>query len=281
MTDTLILESRGAKPIECQLMSIPRQRPLSLADERFLMIRTLCSHCAPGVRTTSPTEGWHRLIAAARGILLVRTPHGQWSAPARNAVWVPQGVRAEIETCVETDLRIFFLRDSRAAWNRQPVPRRSSVITVGALLRESLARVAEIGALDRRIEWHLALTGLLLHEIHAGAAEPLELPWPRDSRLARVAALVHAAPAGRRDLPDLCKGQGVSMRTVQRLFPQETGLTFEAWRTRVRLLHATRLLAEGRKVSEVAARCGYRSPSAFVIAFSRLTGLTPGKFRST
>jgi AraC-like DNA-binding protein len=259
-------------------MSSVRQPRLSASDERFFIVRTMLASCAPGLRTTSPTLGWHRLVAASHGVILARTPDGQWSAPARNAVWVPAGVRAELETCVETSLRVFYIRDSRAAWCRSGVVRGSRTITVGPLLREVLARIAEVSALDRRVDWHAALARLLLHEVRRGAIAPQELIWPRDARAARVAAVVQADPADQRRLRELCAGRGVSVRTVQRLFPLETGLTFEAWRTRVRFLHATRLLAEGRKVGDAAASCGYRSPSAFVTAFSRFAGMTPGRF---
>jgi len=173
---------------------------------------------------------------------------------------------------------VFYIRASRAAWCRGGAPERSRTVTADALLREVLARIGELSVLDRRIHWHVALAQVLLHEVRRGAIEPLELIWPRDERAARVAALVHADPANHRRLRDLSRTQGVSMRTVQRLFPLETGITFESWRARVRFLHATRLLAEGRKVGAVATSCGYRSPSAFVTAFTRFAGMTPGQF---
>jgi AraC-like DNA-binding protein len=262
-------------------MSSPRQPRLTPADERFLIVRTMVAQCAPGLRTTSPTVGWHRLVGAAQGIIIVRTAQGQWSAPARNAVWVPAGMRAELETCVQTSLQMLYIRDSRAAWSRIGVPTGSRTISVGPLLREVIDRVAQLSALDRRVGWHVALAQLLLHEVRNGAKAPHELIWPRDPRAARVASLVQAYPADARRLHELCKGQGVSVRTVQRIFPLETGLAFEQWRVRFRFLHASRLLAEGRKVSEVAASCGYRSPSAFVVAFTRLAGVTPGKLCRT
>jgi AraC-like DNA-binding protein len=79
-------------------------------------------------------------------------------------------------------------------------------------------------------------------------------------------------------LPGLCRGQGISPRTVQRLFPLQTGLTFAQWRARLRHLHAARLLGEGRTVAQTALDCGYQSTSAFVAAFRGLAGVTPGQF---
>lgn len=255
-------------------MSDARQLRLTAADERFLIVRTMCARCSPGLRTTSPTRGWHRLVTAAEGVILVRTAEGRWSAPPRNGIWVPAGVHAELEMCVQTSLHVFYIRDSRAAWSRGGTPRESHTVTTGPLLRELLSKVVELHALDGRIDWHVAIARLLLHEVRSGAVEPVELVWPSDKRVTRVASLVQANPGDGRRLRELCQGQGVSVRTVQRLFPEETGLTFESWRARVRFLHATRLLAEGRKISDVAANCGYRSTSAFVAAFSRFAGVT-------
>lgn len=259
-------------------MSFARQSRLALADERFLIVRTLISGCAPGLRTTSPAAGWHRLVSAGQGIIIVRTPVGQWSAPARSAVWVPEGVKAELETAVQTTLRVFYIRHSRGRWASGGWPEHSRAIAVGSLLREVLERITTIGHLDRRVACQVALAQLLLHEIRAGAREPNELVWPRDPRAVRVASIVQADPSDGRRLGELCRGRGVGVRTVQRLFPRETGLTFENWRARVRHLHASRLLSEGRKVSEVAEACGYRSASAFVAAFKRTAGVTPGQF---
>ncbi|MBL8114640.1 MAG: helix-turn-helix domain-containing protein, partial [Acidobacteria bacterium] len=58
----------------------------------------------------------------------------------------------------------------------------------------------------------------------------------------------------------------------------ETGLTLEAWRLRARLLRAVEHLAGGRAVTAVAIDVGYESPSAFIAAFRRELGETPGRF---
>jgi Helix-turn-helix domain len=54
-----------------------------------------------------------------------------------------------------------------------------------------------------------------------------------------------------------------------------------AWRTLLRLQAALSMLASGEPVSRVAGRVGYETPSAFVAAFRRETGQTPGTFFRT
>jgi AraC-like DNA-binding protein len=53
---------------------------------------------------------------------------------------------------------------------------------------------------------------------------------------------------------------------------------FGRWRTLLRLRAALSMLAAGQPVSRVAGRVGYDTPSAFVAAFRRETGQTPGSY---
>ncbi len=69
-----------------------------------------------------------------------------------------------------------------------------------------------------------------------------------------------------------------SPRTLERIFRNETGMTFGKWRQQLRLLHAMRLLAAGRPVTTVAFEVGYDSPSAFVAMFRRTLGQTPRRY---
>jgi AraC-like DNA-binding protein len=68
------------------------------------------------------------------------------------------------------------------------------------------------------------------------------------------------------------------VKTIQRLFVKETGMTFGQWRQQARLLRALELLAVGEKVIDVALALGYESPSAFAAMFRKQFGQTPSQF---
>jgi AraC-like DNA-binding protein len=55
-------------------------------------------------------------------------------------------------------------------------------------------------------------------------------------------------------------------------------MTFGRWRQRLRFVEALRLLAKGHAVTRVALDVGYQSPSAFISAFRRELGTTPGRY---
>ena len=107
---------------------------------------------------------------------------------------------------------------------------------------------------------------------------PLELPMPREARALRIARRVQDDPAESATLDELARSAGGSRRTLERLFHAETGMSFGRWRQQARLLHAMRLLAGGAPVTTVALDVGYESTSAFIAAFSRALGTTPGRY---
>jgi len=109
-------------------------------------------------------------------------------------------------------------------------------------------------------------------------ATTLRVPMPRDPRAARVARELGAHPSDPRDLAEWGQAVGASGRTLARLFRAETGLAFGAWRTRLRLQATLPMLAAGSTVAAAARHAGYATPSAFVSAFRRTTGVSPGAY---
>jgi AraC-like DNA-binding protein len=66
---------------------------------------------------------------------------------------------------------------------------------------------------------------------------------------------------------------------LARLFQRDTGMTFQAWRQRLRLTEAQALLAQGETPARAAAAVGYASGPAFGAAFRAAFGKTPGRSR--
>jgi len=108
--------------------------------------------------------------------------------------------------------------------------------------------------------------------------EPLHLPTPADRRLRAITDALSEHPSDGRSLADWARTAGASERTLARLFQRETGMTFGAWRQRLRLLVAIGRLAEGQSVTSAAFDLGYESPSAFVAMFRRELGQPPTRY---
>ncbi|MBV9845015.1 MAG: helix-turn-helix transcriptional regulator [Kutzneria sp.] len=153
-----------------------------------------------------------------------------------------------------------------------------AVVAVSPLLREVLLALTTPEPPTARKATHLR--NVVLDELTPTPQPPLQLPEPRDDRLRAVAYLLHDNPADRRPLAELGRAVGASARTLSRLLRTELGMSFPQWRERLRLLHTVGDLVTDQPVATIAHRYGYSSPSAFIAAFRRAFGTTPGAYQA-
>lgn len=254
-------------------MSAERHTP---SDEPHFLVRTLAADFADGRALKPHAHTWGQLIYASAGLVSVWTEHGSWVLPPQWALWAPSGVAHAMRFTGPTSLRTLYLRPGLADW-----PPRSGVVTVSALLRELILRAVEIGMLDERDRRHVAIAELIAHEFRSSTTRAFDLPLPRSPGLRRVADYLMQRPAHDTGHAALSKRFGIGVRTLERGFVAETGLSLGYWRRQARLLHAMRCLAAGASVKNAAIEAGYQSPSAFVAAFRDVFESTPGQYFSS
>jgi len=81
-------------------------------------------------------------------------------------------------------------------------------------------------------------------------------------------------------VPDLARQTGLCESAFSRLFKKCTGGTVPQYVNRLRIAHASRLLAETDKtVSEIIRLCGYNSPAHFQRQFQRIHNCPPQAYR--
>jgi len=168
-------------------------------------------------------------------------------------------------------MRTLYLRRGLAA--RSPAV--CTVLHVTPFLRELILEAVGAGQLRSRNRLHCALRDLILSQVQCASPIPTFVTMPRDARALAVAQMVQADHAARLPLNALCSSAGASIRTIERTFRREVGLSFESWRKQTRLMKAIELLVAGRQIKEVAFEVGYRQPSAFVEMFRQTLGMTP------
>lgn len=218
---------------------------------------------------------WSKLSYASEGVLRVATPAGAWIAPPQRAVWIPAGVTHREETCGPASMRSLYFATAVCG----ALPSACAVFNVPPLLRELILKAAQHSVLDAAFPAQQRLALVIVDQLEAlEPAAAQTLPAPRDKRALAIAQQLQAAPESDEPLALLARRAGASVRTAQRLFVQETGLSFARWRQRLRLLTALERLGAGRNVTETALNVGYTSVSAFVSAFRREFGVTPGRF---
>lgn len=216
-----------------------------------------------------------QLMYAERGMMNVTTPVGRWILPAGRALWIAAGTEHGLEVRRPVSLSILYLRHEMPgllAWKG------CMVVNVTPLLREliDVCTVLPSSYVPDSAEGRIAR--VLVDQLSGMARAPVDLPQPRDSRARKVAQLATEDPADRRPLQELAKLAGGSTRTIERLFVTETGMSFGAWRHRLRLIVALERLAEGQSVAAAGDAVGYDNPSSFIAAFRAMFGNTPGRY---
>ncbi len=211
------------------------------------------------------------------GMMRVEIGDDRWFIPDRHGIWIPPGETHLVAMGSPVEVQIFYIHPRQAA--RAGMPARPTVVRATPLTRGIARRLAP-GSGDalppaerRRLAW------VALDEMARLDRSDLRLPGARDRRVAAAMAHLLSQPRDARNLARLAERVGTSERTLSRLFPAGTGLSWREWRDRMRFVLALEGLQDGLNSTALATRLGYSSPSAFVAAFRRRAGMPPSEWR--
>ncbi|WP_459009558.1 AraC family transcriptional regulator [Streptomyces aculeolatus] len=226
----------------------------------------------PGTRFHRHTHPTHQLAWASGGTLTVAAGSGTWVLPSTRALWVPAGVPHEVTSASHSTMMSLYLSTVPGTMSSWTGPR---PVAVSPLLAELIRYLGDpaLGT-DRRDRGE----ALVLDLLEPVTATTLDTPLPTDPRACEVAQALLNDPACQYSLDAWGRRVGASGRTLARLFLSGTGMPFGRWRTLVRLQAALPALAAGEPLSRVSRAVGYETVSAFVAAFRRETGVTPGTY---
>ncbi|MDE2428854.1 MAG: helix-turn-helix transcriptional regulator [Burkholderiales bacterium] len=245
------------------------QRPLGVMQKMF----------ADGTRIGLHHHARAQCIYARTGLMHISTEAALWLIPPQHALWMPSGVAHTMLAQGDVHLQTLYVQQTLLPPDWQSELR---VIRVSPLLRELIARAAEIPLEYAENSHEASILQLLLNEIQqSGDAFGPCLLTARDSRLQYVCEAILANPADRRNLEEWAQVCGASSRTLARLFQREFGVSFIVWRQQVRILSALPRLAAGEPVTRLALECGYETPGAFTRVFKLLMGQVPSEYLAT
>ncbi|WP_300731129.1 helix-turn-helix domain-containing protein [Pseudomonas sp.] len=227
-----------------------------------------------GSWTPRHRHDWVQFSYAISGVLGVHTAEGSFFAPPQWGIWIPAGLEHEVVTSMRAEMRSLYVRREDCQW----APGHCRVLEVTALARELIKRFCELpvdypegGSPEQR------LVQVLLDELAQLGEVGFSLPLPRHARLLVLCNELIEQPDADVSLGLWAERLGMSEKTLMRLFDRETGLSFGRWRQRMRLLSSLRGLEEGVSVTSAALSSGYDSTSAFIAAFKKMFGFTPGE----
>jgi AraC-like DNA-binding protein len=147
------------------------------------------------------------------------------------------------------------------------------------LLRELLERATERGYLAPERPRDARLLSVIEDELgDLVAAHPARsLVLPRTARMRCAAEHLIDQLDDAPSLRAIAGATGMSLRSFERNFAHETGLSPREWLRHARLSAASLALAAGASVTDAGLAAGYSSLSAFIAAYRSVYGTTPGR----
>jgi AraC-like DNA-binding protein len=150
---------------------------------------------------------------------------------------------------------------------------------VSGLLHEGILRVCKRGSLDQRNTADKGLAAIILDEMERQDRSSIALIMPVDPRARRLADQFLTNVQRDASMDELCARVGLSRRTAERLYLDQTGLPPAQWRRLAGLTESLVRIAGGERIEDAAFAVGYQSRSAFSEAFTRVFGFPPSKAR--
>lgn len=259
------LQVSAAPPGNCDLLIVPG---MSFSDREALVANVMRMHDEQKIIQKHWMRGGQvaticvgAFLAAAAGITSGRRVATGWPV-AHLLPTIDHSITVEANKLVVTDGRLSTTGAITAVYDL-------ALDVVAAKLGQDLAtRLRRILLLEPRRPGQLAFAqageekvGLLtpVHRAKKHLRDNIKLPF---------------------DLSDLATASGMSVRSLQRNFKAQTGMTPLGFQQQLRIDRAKCLLESSKlSVGQIADEVGYRDEAAFRKLFRKTTDLTPGDFR--
>ncbi|MGE8047114.1 AraC family transcriptional regulator [Pseudomonas monteilii] len=232
---------------------------------------TLALDLAGGTSIPTHQHAEGQLLFASTGVLAVTTNQGCWVVPSNHALWIPPQVAHRTRTIGASSIRTLYLGLNRAA----ALHSGCALIGVSSLLRELIVAALELKGKSAPGSRNAHLIDLLMDEFKAAPVNTMYLASPAGERLKPLCQEIFQNGTLNWGLAECATFLNVNMKTVQRWFLSDLGVSFGAWRKQARLLLALEWLALGKSILEVSLEAGYSSPSAFSAMFRKEFGMPP------
>ncbi|MGM8060464.1 helix-turn-helix transcriptional regulator [Vogesella indigofera] len=236
------------------------------------------------------------LIAVEHGEKQLITASGRWHCPAGSWLVIPAGQTVEIvnQPAAPGGYHAWTLAQPQAWLQRLlaqygpqlpalPWPQDTPVFRPAPAAVAELARLqallpqAQAGTLGAARAEH-AWQGLMLALAEAQQGADL-FRQPRQDVSAQVQSLLAFDPARDWQAGDIAAGLAMSSATLRRKLAAEA-TSFSTLLNEVRMERALGLVnASQQALTQVAAACGYQSPSRFSAAFRQRFGVSPSQLR--
>jgi AraC-like DNA-binding protein len=227
-----------------------------------------------GGRIERHSHDWDQLSLISGSAAIIETEEVYVVHPLMKALWLPAGVSHSIYSPRPYSLHALYFEPGKMRSGSEP-----QILGLENLARELVLFLCTAPRASQRGPKHAHALALLSELLPEAKPESFTLARPHSDRARKLADYFTEHPEDGRPVEVVAaEVGGASLRTFERLFLDETGLSLALWRRQSRLLASVSLLVEGKSIGEIASAVGYESTAAFSTAFKQCFGVPPSSY---
>jgi AraC-like DNA-binding protein len=243
--------------------------------------RTFISHKATGpFHIPFRQHPLGRLLFTESGIIHLHVKGKRLMIPSWHCAWIPAGMDHEMwSNSNDLLVRTIFFESS---FCKNPCFHQLTIFNGSELFRNMVRHTEKWNENKEEDVYELSFTTVIRQMMPEEIMKPfvISLSSSDEPAFQRILEYVHENFATNISIHDLAKMEHYSIRTLQRLFVQQAGLSFSSYLKTTRILKAIELLSVAEKsISEVAWEVGYNSIPTFSNTFKAITGKRPDHFK--
>lgn len=237
-------------------------------------------HSSSDFRTSRYSQPVGRLLFTEKGILHIKTKREQLLVPPWYCAWISAQEEYEIwSVSKELFIRnVYFDSD----FCNNPCFHQMSIFNGSELFRNMIRYTEKWNSIEAENIYEFTFATVLRQMLpdEMKKAFHLALPSSDNSEFQQVLEYIHQHFDETLTVTDLVKSSTFSLRTLQRLFTHQTGLSFSTYLKITRICKAVELLSSTTmRVAEIAWAVGYNSIPTFNNTFRTITGYRPEHFQ--
>ena len=223
-----------------------------------------------------------QLVYVESGFQYLTVEDSIYLLPQNHAAWIPSNALHKTNSHSEK-IRLMVLFFNTEALT-DPFYRNIRVFSVPPVLREMIKYAEKWSKHTEETNEENQFLGALISELPYFVAQALQLyiPVPADSRLRAITDHILDQYSSDIRIEQLSELAPVSLRSLERIFKKETGLTLNKYLQMVRIIKSLELLSTNEfTVSEIAFKVGYNSLQAYTNSFQSVMKQRPTDFLKT
>ncbi|HCR1107305.1 TPA: helix-turn-helix domain-containing protein [Klebsiella aerogenes] len=234
------------------------------------------AHWSAGTDFPENTLHWGKLMYSCKGLARITIKGNVYLSTPEFAIWLPAHTSHHSIAFTEIEYAIIHVHEKLC----KQLPTEVETLKINGIIKEIIKDFSRrsVGHISSVTDINLA--NVLIEQLALCESFNCFLPLSEDSIISKITKKMIDEPDGLYTLKNWSDNIGLSERTLSRRFLSSTGINFNEWKLRRKVLLAISLLQEGKSVKYVSSCLGYHDPSAFIAMFRLRMGITPGQLVS-